>query len=129
MSIFETTKAFPIEEKYSLTDQIRRSSRSVCANLAEASRKKIYSNHFISKLTDSDAENTETQSWLGFSFSCQYINQETFGLLTDKSVEVGKLLNYMITNPESSNNPEKMLSLIPANCVLKSAFWLLTFAI
>jgi four helix bundle protein len=84
MSTFETTKAFPIEEKYSLTDQIRRSSRSVCANLAEASRKKIYPNHFISKLTDSDAENAETQSWLEFSFSCQHINQETFGLLMDK---------------------------------------------
>jgi four helix bundle protein len=66
MSIFETTKAFPIEEKYSLTDQIRRSSRSVCANLAEASRKRIYPNHFISKLTDSDAENAETQSGSNF---------------------------------------------------------------
>lgn len=63
MLIFELSKSFPNEEKYSLTDQIRRSSRSVSANLAEATRKKRYVNHFISKLTDSDAENAETQTW------------------------------------------------------------------
>tara|TARA_R110002020_G_scaffold471591_1_gene698817 strand:+ start:485 stop:688 length:204 start_codon:yes stop_codon:yes gene_type:complete len=67
MEIFEISKSFPKEEKYSLTDQIRRSSRSVCANISEAYRKRKYEKHFISKLTDSDAENAETQTWLEFA--------------------------------------------------------------
>ncbi|WP_452229539.1 MULTISPECIES: four helix bundle protein [unclassified Lacinutrix] len=99
MKIFNISKSFPKEETYSLTDQIRRSSRSVCANLAEAYRKRLYLKHFISKLTDSDAENSETQTWLEFSLACEYINQETFNELTAKSIEVGKLINYMIQNP------------------------------
>ena len=103
MSIFHISKNFPIEEKYSLTDQIRRSSRSVSVNIAEATRKRRYINHFISKLTDSDAENSETQSWLEYAFACEYINQETFDNLTSKSLEVGKLLNYMMTNPDKFN--------------------------
>ena len=100
MEIFEITKSFPKEERFALTDQIRRSSRSVSANIAEATRKRIYPNHFISKLTDSDAENAETQTWLEFSFACKYINAETLQILTDKSIEVGKLLNYMMSHPE-----------------------------
>jgi len=100
MSIFEMTKSFPKEEKYSLTDQIRRSSRSVSANIAEATRKKRYVNHFISKLTDSDSENAETQSWLEYSLACQYISEELFKDLTNKSIEVGKLLSYMMNNPD-----------------------------
>jgi len=103
MSIFKMTKSFPAEEKYSLTDQIRRSSRSVSANLAEASRKIKYEKHFISKLTDCDAENAETQTWLEYALACEYINQETFDSLTLKSLEVGKLLNYMISNPDKFN--------------------------
>jgi len=103
MSIFHFSKNFPIEEKYSLTDQIRRSSRSVSVNIAEATRKRRYVNHFISKLTDSDAENSETQSWLEYSLECEYINQETFDNLTLKSLEVGKLLNYMMNNPDKFN--------------------------
>ena len=99
MAIFEFPKKFPIEEKYSLTDQIRRSSRSVSANIAEASRKRRYEKHFISKLTDSDAENAETQTWLEYSFACNYIENETFTELTTKSLEVGKLINYIINNP------------------------------
>lgn len=99
MEIFEATKSFPSEEKYSLTDQIRRSSRSVCANLAEAYRKRIYPNHFISKLTDSDAENSETQTWLEFALACKYINEITFNDLSTKNKEVDKLINYMILNP------------------------------
>ena len=63
MEIFEVSKSFPKEETYSLTDQIRRSSRSVCANIAESYRKRVYPKHFHSKLTDSDAENSETQTW------------------------------------------------------------------
>jgi four helix bundle protein len=100
MAIFELSKKFPVEEKYSLTDQIRRSSRSVSANIAEASRKIRYEKHFISKLTDSDAENAETQSWLEYSLACNYITQDSFNELTTKSLEVGKLINYMIKNPD-----------------------------
>jgi four helix bundle protein len=103
MSVFGISKTFPIEEKYSLTDQIRRSSRSVSVNIAEATRKRRYINHFISKLTDSDAENSETQSWLEYALACEYINQENFDNLTSKSLEVGKLLNYMMNNPDKFN--------------------------
>lgn len=103
MSIFHISKTFPIEEKYSLTDQIRRSSRSVSVNIAEATRKRRYVNHFISKLTDSDAENSETQSWLEYALACEYINQEAFDSLTSKSLEIGKLLNYMMNNPDKFN--------------------------
>ncbi|MCC9066646.1 four helix bundle protein [Flavobacterium piscisymbiosum] len=99
MEIFELSKDFPKEEKYSLTDQIRRSSRSVSANIAEAYRKRRYVNHFISKLTDSDAENSETNVWLEYSFKCEYINQEKFDILNMKNIEIGKLINYMINNP------------------------------
>jgi len=73
MEIFEVTKTFPKEEKYSLTDQIRRSSRSVCTCLLEAYRKKKYPSHFESKVTDSDMENSETGGWLDFSVACKYI--------------------------------------------------------
>ena len=99
MDIFELSKSFPKEEKYSLTDLIRRSSRSVCANMAEAYRKRQYERHFISKLTDSDAENSETQTWLDFALECGYISAEVKQELNDKSLEVGKLINYMINNP------------------------------
>ncbi|RED23869.1 four helix bundle protein [Flavobacterium cutihirudinis] len=99
MEIFELSKTFPNEEKFSLTDQIRRSSRSVSANIAESYRKRRYTNHFISKLTDSDAENSETCTWLEFSLKCQYINKETFDKLNSKSLEIGRLINYMINNP------------------------------
>ncbi len=100
MMIFKITKTFPIEEKYSLTDQIRRSSRSVSANIAEASRKIRYEKHFILKLTDSDAENAETQSWLQYALACEYISEDLFTDLTQKSLEVGRLINYMINNPD-----------------------------
>ncbi|WP_225036194.1 four helix bundle protein [Winogradskyella sp. SM1960] len=100
MKILDVSKSFPKEETYSLTDQIRRSSRSVCANMAEAYRKRLYPKHFISKLTDCDAENSETQTWLEFALACDYISQEQFNELTDQSLEIGKLINYMIRNPE-----------------------------
>ncbi|MGX7668253.1 four helix bundle protein [Flavobacterium pedocola] len=99
MEIYEVSKMFPKEERYSLTDQIRRSSRSVSANIAEAYRKRRYVNHFISKLTDSDAENSETNVWLEFALKCNYINKEKFNILYDNNVEVGKLINFMINNP------------------------------
>lgn len=98
MLIFVISKKFPSEEKYSLTDQIRRSSRSVSANIAEATRKRRYEKHFVSKLTDSDSENAETQVWLEYALACRYIENEEFNLLTEKSIEVGKLLNYMMNN-------------------------------
>jgi len=100
MEIFELSKRFPVEEKYSLTDQIRRSSRSVCANMAEAYRKRRYVNHFISKLTDCDGENSETNVWLDFALECNYISEQDFTLLTSKTIEIGKLINYMINNPD-----------------------------
>ncbi|TQD39767.1 four helix bundle protein [Haloflavibacter putidus] len=99
MEIFEISKSFPKSETYSLTDQIRRSSRSITANLAEAYRKRSYPKHFFSKLTDCDAENSETQVWLEFSFLCKYIDKETYNKLKYPIEEIGKLINYMIRNP------------------------------
>ncbi|WP_421942105.1 four helix bundle protein [Pedobacter sp.] len=100
MEIFHISKRFPAEEKYSLTDQIRRCSRSVCANLAEAYRKRKYPNHFISKLSDSDTENGETQTWLAFALACEYITQKEFDLLNNQAEEVARLLVYMMKNSE-----------------------------
>ncbi len=100
MMIFEVSRSFPKEERYSLTDQIRRSSRSIAANIAEAYRKRLYPKHFLSKLSDSDAENSEAQTWLEFAFACESIDKETFKSLTEKSKEAGKLINYMMTDPE-----------------------------
>ena len=100
MEVFEMTKSFPKEETYSLTDQIRRSSRSVCINISEGYRKRKYPKHFISKLSDADAENSETLGWLEFATACNYINEETKTELTNKNIEIGKLLNYMMNNPE-----------------------------
>ncbi|WP_394367569.1 four helix bundle protein [Flavobacterium difficile] len=84
MEIFATTKKFPKEEIYSLTDQIRRSSRSVPITIAEAYRKREYPKHFHSKLTDSDAENSETQGWLEFAFKCEYISEIEYDSLISK---------------------------------------------
>ena len=78
MEIFHLSKKFPSEEKYSLTDQIRRSSRSVNANITEAWRKRRYEKSFISKLNDADGEAAETQNWLDFAFACEYINEEIY---------------------------------------------------
>ncbi len=99
MNIFEISKKFPKEEVYSLTDQVRRSSRSVAANLAEAYRKRPYPKHFRSKLTDCDAENAETQVWIEFAYRCNYIHKNLYQELLNQSEEVGKLINYMILNP------------------------------
>ncbi|TBM98849.1 four helix bundle protein [Hyunsoonleella flava] len=100
MLIFETSKSFPKEETYSLTDQIRRSSRSVCTNISEAYRKRRYPKHFISKLTDADGENSETSTWLDFAFECKYISKEKYSDFINQNNEIGKLINYMIHNPE-----------------------------
>jgi four helix bundle protein len=100
MRIFEVSKLFPAEEKYSLTDQIRRSSRSVCANIAEGWRKRRYPNAFVSKLSDADAESAETQVWLEFAAKCGYVDKG----VTDRLVEdydhiIGKLVN-MVSRPD-----------------------------
>ena len=100
MKIFAITKKFPKEETYSLTDQIRRSSRSVCSCLAEAHRKRLYPAHFISKVSDSDMENAESQTWLEFALACKYITQQEHDKLIIISEEVGRLLNHMISNPQ-----------------------------
>ena len=100
MDIFEITKSFPKEEKYSLTDQIRRSSRSVCSNLAEAYRKRRYPKSFTSKISDADSEASETVVWINFSYDCKYINEEIKERLLKKYEEVGKMLGGMANNPE-----------------------------
>ncbi len=100
MKIFEISKRFPKEETYSLTDQVRRSSRSVCSSLAEAHRKRLYPAHFVSKVSDSDMENAETQTWLQFALACKYISQQEHDELLKLSEQAGNLLNHMICNPE-----------------------------
>ena len=100
MEIFELTKLFPKEEKFSLTDQVRRSSRSICTNIAEAFRKKRYPAHFVLKVTDSDAENSETGVWFDFSKDCLYISAEKYTSLMERNEQIGKLLNHMINNPD-----------------------------
>ncbi len=100
MSIFEMSRVFPREEMYSLTDQIRRSSRSTNICLVEAYRKRRYKAHFISKLTDSDMENSETKGWLKFALSCNYICLQKHDELVSQSDEIGKLLHHMMNNPE-----------------------------
>ncbi len=96
MQIFELSKKFPIEERYSLTDQIRRSSRSICANLAEAWRKRRYEAAFISKLSDSEAEAAETQTWINFALRCNYLNPEIGRELYQTYNQIlGKLVNLI----------------------------------
>ncbi len=100
LKIHELSKSFPPEEKYSLTDQMRRSSRSVCANLAEAFRKRRYPKNFVSKLADSEGEAGETQVWLDFSLSFQYINKENHEQLTDQYEHIIAMLINMSNNPD-----------------------------
>ncbi len=100
MEIFHFTKNFPKEERYSLTDQIRRSSRSVCANISEAFRKRRYPKSFVSKLSDSEAEAAETQCWLEFSYESQYIDNKEYERLYEFYDNIlGKIVR-MINQPE-----------------------------
>jgi len=99
MESFHLSRSFPKEELYSLTDQIRRSSRSVAANIAEGFRKRRYPNMLINKLTDCDAEATETQVWVDFALDCGYISRENYEHLTAGYEEVGKMLSGMMANP------------------------------
>ena len=103
MEIFNITKKFPKEELYSLTSQIRDSSRSVCSPDpigAEAYRKRQYEAHFISKTSDADMENSETQVWLDFAIACKYVSRGTYDNFNNRSKEVGRLLNDMIEHPK-----------------------------
>jgi four helix bundle protein len=105
MQIFELSKSFPKEETYSLTDQIRRSSRSVCANLAEAWRKRRYEAAFVAKLSDSESEAAETQVWIEFAVRCGYINRDAATPLYQAYDEILRMLVAMIHQPEQWTIP------------------------
>jgi four helix bundle protein len=100
MNIFEISKQFPSDERFALTSQIRRSSRSVSMNLREAWAKRRYEAHFISKLTDCDGESAETDTSLDFALACGYISEDTHRELTEANTEVTRMLNGMIRAPE-----------------------------
>ncbi len=100
MEIFHISKTFPKDETYSLTSQIRRSSRSVCANVAEAFRKRRYEKAFVSKLSDSDGEAAETQVWLDYSLECGYIEDNTYRRLINEYEKIIGMLIRMINHPE-----------------------------
>jgi len=100
MEIFKITKSFPLEEKFSLTDQIRRSSRSVTSNISEAWAKRKYPKSFVSKLLDSLAEESETEVWLDMALDCNYIDKQTHINLIKSYDEIAKMLSSMINNPE-----------------------------
>lgn len=99
IEIFKISGTFPKEEKFSLTDQIRRCSRSVCANFAEAYRRRRYPSYFISRLSDADAENAETEVWLDFALALGYITLNDHTRLVSLKIEIGKLLGDVIKNP------------------------------
>lgn len=105
LEIFRLTKRFPKEETYSLTDQVRRSSRSMGAQIAEAWARRRYEKHFISKLTDSDGEQQETQHWIETALDCEYISQEEARVLLEKCSEIGRLLGGIIAKAEQFCNP------------------------
>ena len=97
--IFELSKRFPSEERFALTSQIRRSSRSICLNLSEAWAKRCYGAHFVSKLTDCDGENSETDSSIDFAHSCHYLTDDQHRELAAMCSEIGRMLGSMIRNP------------------------------
>src|SRR5687767_261985 len=107
MEIYELSKKFPVEEKYSLTDQIRRSSRAVAACIGEAYRKRQYPAHFSSKSSDADMENTETRVWLDFTKACKYLTEADWRAFESQNGEIGRLLNHMIENPEKYSRKTK----------------------
>jgi four helix bundle protein len=104
MKIFEYSRHFPTEEKYSLTDQIRRASRSVAGNISEGYRKKRYPKMFVSKMADADGEATETQVWVDFAHACGYLSQVRQLELRTGYEEVGRMLGGMIAHPERFNH-------------------------
>lgn len=100
LRIHQLSQKFPAEERYSLTDQMRRSSRSVCANIAEAWRKRRYPSHFVSKLSDADAEAAETSVWLDFCKAFGYINEADYAVLMDEYDHIGGQLTLMMDDPD-----------------------------
>jgi four helix bundle protein len=106
--IYRLSKRWPAEERYSLTDQIRRSSRSVCSNIAEAWRKRRYPAHFVSKLSDSDSEAAETQVWLDFALDCGYISQEDHDSLYATYEDIAGGLVKMMANPDTWCGPSQL---------------------
>lgn len=98
--IFVLSRSFPRAEQYSLTDQVRRSSRSVGANIAEAWHKRRYSAHFVSKLSDADAEQAETQHWIETATACDYLSSSNRELLIEQCSHLGSMLGKMMANPE-----------------------------
>jgi four helix bundle protein len=101
MQIYESSKHFPVEERYALTDQVRRSFRSVCANLAEAWRKRIYEASFVAKLSDATAEAAETQTWIAFAVKCQYLDTHAGEELTQIYNRILSMLFNLIQNSNS----------------------------
>src|SRR5687767_10546917 len=99
-AVFRLSKSFPKEETYSLTDQLRRASRSVGAQIAEAWGKRQYRKHFVSKLTDADAEQLETQHWIDVAFDCGYLTEEQNKMLLEPFFEIGRMLHSMITKAD-----------------------------
>lgn len=104
MEIYHVSFTFPKEEKYSLTDQIRRSSRSVSANISESWGKRRYPKSFVSKLTDSEGAARETQTWLEYSYHCKYITEEQFKTFNEKYNEIIAMIIHMINNSEKWTN-------------------------
>jgi four helix bundle protein len=100
IELFEISRSFPKEEQFSLVSQVRRSSRAVCSNLAEAYRKRKYKAHFISKVTDADAENSETSVWLDFIRECEYAVALESDAMLIRNREIGRLLGHMLNHPE-----------------------------
>jgi four helix bundle protein len=112
-AVFAATKAFPREEMYSLTDQVRRSSRSIGANIAEAWAKRAYEKHFVSKLTDADGEQLETQHWLEVARDCNYLSIQQTAELMNQCQEVGRLLGKMISQADSFCRPTSLREPMP----------------
>ena len=100
MRIYHISKTFPQDERFGLTSQIRNSSRSVCTNIVEAYKRRRYKDYFISKLNDAETENAETQVWLDFALSCNYVTTEIYLELKSDNDEVAKLVLYMINHPD-----------------------------
>ena len=109
MRVFELSKSWPREERYSLTDQARRSSRSVCGCIAEAWRKRRYPKHFVSKLTDSDSEAGETQAWLDFALHCGYLGREDFDGLDERYEEISRGLASMMSDADRWCDPSTVV--------------------
>ena len=105
MAIFHLSKQFPSGKKYSLTDQVRRASRSVCGNPREAWAKRRYQAHFVNKLTDADGENSEVETWLDFARDCSFLEKEEHARLTATCREIGKMIGSMIRNPTPFLSP------------------------